>query len=510
MPRLFLTFCAALLSVAALSPQTVRVKVRVILVDKDLNQKPVPFVVVKFAGSAGSAIEAKTGLDGSAATSLPAGRYTVSTPKPAEMGGKRYSWNFAADVRGAEQEIDLTNDNAKIEELVADTKNASAGGDLTSLFEKLKNSIFTVHAEGKDGSGVLVDPAGLVVTNNHVVQSSGYIALQFDKMRKVPAKLLASNADKDVAVLWVNPKAFPEAQIAPIIPSDGKAHIEVGQRVFTIGNPFGREKVLTTGVISKVEKDAITSDITINPGNSGGPLFTLDGQAVGITTAGLRTLASIVPIQEARPLLDQARKSMSSQTPPGTNLLPVEPVDKFPADALKPLLQQQKMDTKPYFFDAGEFQIGIFTPTMRYFLKHEEEMNAARKSAKRTSGDPSQAKPPDEALSEAQEYEATETVYVRPKFGGMIKVKFKNGFQKMKLLCGGKEIEPIDPGRSEFELTDFRGRVVDTTYRGRYTFPPEAISPSCGGMTLEIFSEKDPNTPTRKTLDAETISRVWN
>src|SRR5262249_56483206 len=99
---------------------------------------------------------------------------------------------------------------------------------------------------------------------------------------------------------------------------------------------------------------------------------------------------------------------------------------------------------------------------------------------------------------------------VRQKVGGMLKVKFKNGFQKMRLLCGGKEIEPIDPGRAEFDLTDFRGRVVDTTYQGRYTFPPEAISPSCGGMTLEIFSEKDPNTPVRKPLDTETVNRVRN
>src|SRR5215475_8091004 len=500
MPRPLLAAIAALFFTMSPQPQPqqVHVSVRVILVDKDLNQKPVPFLSIKVKNSAPkSEQEIKTGLDGTAQIDLAPGHFTFSTAKPIDFGGKKYSWRYEADVKGTTQEIVLTNDNAKVEELPADPKNTNpASGDLTALFDKLKNSIFTVHAEGKDGSGFLVDPSGLVVTNNHVVQSSGYLALQFDKMRKVPAKLLAQNADKDVAILWVNPKAFPEAQIAPIIPSDGKAHIEVGQRVFTIGNPFGREKVLTTGVISKVEKDAITSDITINPGNSGGPLFTLDGQAVGITTAGLRTLASIVPIDEARPL--------------GTNLFPVEPADKFPADALKPLLQQQKMDTKPYFFDAGEFQVAILTPTMRYFLKHEEEMNAARKSAKRTSGDASQAKAPEAALSEAQEYESTEMIVVRPKFGGMIKVKFKNGFLKMRLLCGGKEIEPIDPGRTEFELTDFRGRVVDTTYQGRYTYPPESISPSCGNMTLQIFTEKDQNTPIAKTLDAETINRVWN
>jgi len=509
MPRRFFVVAAAFCFALTARPQTsqVHVSVRAILVDKDLNQKAVPFLAVKVKSSANKTEqEIKTGLDGTAQIDLAQGRFVFSTSKPVEFNGKKYSWNLEVVVKGAAQEVVLTNDNATIEEGLPETKS----GDLTALFDKLKNSIFTVHAEAKDGSGFLVDSTGLVVTNNHVVQSSGYLALQFDKLRKVPAKLLASNADKDVAVLWVNPKAFPEAQIAPIVPADSKAHIEVGQRVFTIGNPFGREKVLTTGVISKVEKDAITSDITINPGNSGGPLFTLDGQAVGITTAGLRTLASIVPIEEARPLLEQAKKSMQGAAPPGTNLLPVEPADHFPADALKALLQQQKMDTRPYFFDVGEFQIGIFTPMMRYFLAHEQEMNAARKSAKRTSGDASQAKAPEGALSAAQEYESTEMILVRPKYSALFKVKFKNGFQKMRLLCGGKEIEPIDPGRSEFELLDLRGRVADTTYQGRYTYLPEAISPSCGGMTLEIFSEKDPNTAITKTLDAETVQRVWN
>jgi len=514
MPMPHLAICSVLLCAFALNPQAppVHVKIRAILVDKDLNQKPVPFLAIKEKDSTGAVKEIKTGLDGIAQVNLPQGHFTFSSAKPVEFGGKKYSWNIEADIKGAEQEIIFSNDNARIENGTPDSTipNSSGSGDLTALFDKLKNSIFTVRAEGKEGYGFLVDSRGLVVTNNHVVQSSTYLALQFDKLRKVPAKLLAQNADKDVAILWVNPKAFPEAQVAPLIPSDGKAHIEVGQRVFTIGNPFGREKVLTTGVISKVEKDAITSDITINPGNSGGPLFTLDGQAVGITTAGLRTLASIVPIQEAQPLLDQARKSMEGQSPPGTNLLPVEPADHFPADALKSVLQQQKMDTRPYFFEAGEFQVAILTPMVRYFLRHEEEMNAARKSAKRTSGDASQAKAPESALSEAQEYESTATVLVRPKYSAFFKVKFKNGFQKMRLLCGGKEIEPIDPGRSEFELMDVRGRVADTTYEGSYTYLPEAISPSCGGMALEIFSEKDPKTPVTKSLDADTIQRVWN
>jgi S1-C subfamily serine protease len=513
MPRPLLTLAIAFLSAVSFQPQTppVHVKIHAVLVDKDLNQKPVPFLAIKIKNStAGSEQEIKTGLDGSAQLDLAEGHFIFSTAKTVEFSGKKYLWNIEADVKGTEQAIDLTNDNAKTENAAPDAAPASvnAPGDLTALFDKLKNAIFTVRSEEGSGSGFLVDPSGLVVTNRHVVRSSSYLALQFDKKRKVPAKLLAENVDKDIAILWVNPEAFPEARVAPLVPP-GDPHIVVGQRVFTIGNPFGREKVLTTGVISKVEKDAIVSDITINPGNSGGPLFTLDGQAAGITRAELRTLASIVPIEAARPLIEQAKKSMVGAAPPSKEFLPVEPPDHFPADALKAILSQEKMDTKPYFFDAGEFEIGVYTPPLNYFLRHDQEMNAARKSAKRNGSDPSQAKAPDSALTEAQDYEPVIFLRVRPKFSYFFKVKFKNGFQKMILRCNGTPVQPIHPGRGEFELYA-RGRAVDTTFQGLYEYAPDAFSPSCGGMTLDIFSDKDPNTPITKTLDPGIVQRVWS
>ncbi|HXC47589.1 MAG TPA: S1C family serine protease, partial [Candidatus Sulfotelmatobacter sp.] len=274
---------ASLLFTSGIYPQpqtaSVNVRVRVVLVDKDLNQKPVPFCIVNFrnVSNADAPAVLKTDLDGKAEKQLPPGRYSISTPKPIELGGKRYSWNLEIQITGAEQRVDLTNDNAKIEDLPpgssspGENKSSSgaAGGELTALFDKLKNSVVTIHSESGKGSGFLVDSSGLVVTNNHVVDSSSYLAVQFDDKRKVPARLVTSNIDKDLAVIRFDPAAFPEGVVAPLLPKEAAAHLAVGQRVFTIGNPLGREKALTTGVVSKIEKDSINSDININPGNSG-------------------------------------------------------------------------------------------------------------------------------------------------------------------------------------------------------------------------------------------------
>src|SRR5712664_4782731 len=97
--------CAALAQ-----PNSVKVRVRVILVDQELSQKPVPFFVVSLksgAKAAAKAAEVKTSLEGIAEAHLPPGRYTVSAPKAAELGSRRSSWNLPVSLSGAEQNIDL-------------------------------------------------------------------------------------------------------------------------------------------------------------------------------------------------------------------------------------------------------------------------------------------------------------------------------------------------------------------------------------------------------------------
>src|SRR5437879_2162548 len=133
-------------------PNLVKVRLRVILVDQELSQKPVPFFLVSLK-CAGKATEVKTSLEGTAEAQLPPGRCAVSSEKPAELGGKRFSWNIQVSLSDGEQNIDLTNDNAKVEEIPAPASAAkAASNDLTEHFKRLKNTVVTVRSESGHGT----------------------------------------------------------------------------------------------------------------------------------------------------------------------------------------------------------------------------------------------------------------------------------------------------------------------------------------------------------------------
>ena len=141
------------------------------------------------------------------------------------------------------------------------------------LYKHLQNCVLTVWSEFGSGTGFIIDPQGLVLTNQHVVGPSQYIAVQFDPNTKVSARLLAADPARDIAVLWVNLSAMPNAATAIIAKDDStQPAVLEGERVFTIGSPLSQRKIITTGVASKVESRAIISDVNINPGNSGGPI----------------------------------------------------------------------------------------------------------------------------------------------------------------------------------------------------------------------------------------------
>jgi hypothetical protein len=97
-------------------------------------------------------------------------------------------------------------------------------------------------------------------------------------------------------------------------------------------------------------------------------------------------------------------------------------------------------------------------------------------------------------------------------YGGPAHLKFKTDFYRMKLLCGGKEVEPIHPGKAATVANAHTAfvNVTDATYVGIYTYPADALQPSCGEVALELYSEKDPDKPNRKVLDSKAVERIWS
>jgi S1-C subfamily serine protease len=168
------------------------------------------------------------------------------------------------------------------------------------------------------GSGFVWDTAGHVVTNFHVIQEADAANVTMSDHSSWEARLVGAYPDKDLAVLRVE---APADRLHPI-PVGTSADLQVGQKVFAIGNPFGLDQSLTTGVISalgrEIEsvtrrpiKDLIQTDAAINPGNSGGPLLDSAGRLIGVNTAifspsgAYAGIGFAIPVDEVNRLVPQ-------------------------------------------------------------------------------------------------------------------------------------------------------------------------------------------------------------
>jgi len=135
-------------------------------------------------------------------------------------------------------------------------------------------------------------------------------------------------------------------------------------------------------------------------------------------------------------------------------------------------------------------------------------MQGIQKGPKHFRDDSQQADLPERVLEEAQEYQPTVIIRVVPKHG-LWDREFKDSFRSMRLLCAGKEVPPIDPGRGPYELRDPGDHITGTTMEGFYSYQPDAISPNCGSVRLEIFSENAPHTPITRLVKSATVKRIW-
>ena len=183
-------------------------------------------------------------------------------------------------------------------------------------------------AEGS-GSGSVIDAQGNILTNFHVIERAEKLTVSFGGDRNYPAMVVGGDPDTDLAVIRLT---TPPKEPLTVIPLGDSDKLTVGQKVLAIGNPFGLDRTLTTGVISGLQRPlrarngrpiegAIQTDASINPGNSGGPLLDSHGKMIGINSQILSPSGAsagvgfAVPVNIAKRIVPQLVRNGSVRRP---------------------------------------------------------------------------------------------------------------------------------------------------------------------------------------------------
>lgn len=165
------------------------------------------------------------------------------------------------------------------------------------------------------GSGFIIDPNGLIVTNNHVVDGADQILAIMSDGKEYEAEIVGKDPNTDLALIKI--KSGEDFPVVTLGDSDG---LNVGEWVVAIGNPFGLEQTVTAGIVSAKGRvigsgpydDFIQTDASINPGNSGGPLINMNGEVIGINTAIIASGQGIgfaIPVNLAKGIIKQLETS---------------------------------------------------------------------------------------------------------------------------------------------------------------------------------------------------------
>ncbi len=172
------------------------------------------------------------------------------------------------------------------------------------------------------GSGVIVDPSGLIVTNYHVIKDADEVKVALSDGREFESKILLRDKTTDLVVLKINAK-----DKLPVLPFANSDKVEVGDLVLAIGNPFGVGQTVTSGIVSAQSRTQvgisdfdffIQTDAAINPGNSGGALIDMRGRLIGLNTAiysrsgGSVGIGFAIPSNMVRAVVEAARRGATS------------------------------------------------------------------------------------------------------------------------------------------------------------------------------------------------------
>jgi hypothetical protein len=477
-----------------------------------------------------------TARDGTAQVMLRPGNYTVESDKPLGFHGRRYEWMQIVDIAaGRDTVLDLTATNAEVVEAGAADTASDPASEPTSgdILEQWRDSVVGIWTATTHASGFLVDARGLLVTHQRGIGDATSAAVQLTPERKVAARVLGADAGRNVAILWIDPGVVAGIRPVPLACPATGAPPEEGADVVTIGDPFRGGKDMTYGVVRGAASKELAADFPLPPGSAGGPVFSAAGAVVGVTSMAERSDdttrrddARIVRLEDVCAAVASAEPAMKGGQPPGPALLPVEPTRPFPADALEAGLER-RVDLEPYTMSSADFDIVLLTPPVLY-----RELHAPTTIPHTTS---KETKSPQAELSFMRrrmefggwsDYVAeiwpALLIRVTPRFveGFWAKVgriaaetqgvglpqfkRYKSGFVRLRALCGAVEVAPIHPFELDTPISE-RASIDE----GLYVFPPGALGPHCGTVTLVLHSEKGPEEGDRRTVDPRMLEQIW-
>ncbi len=387
--------------------------------------------------------------------------------------------------------------------------------DPAVLLRPWQHSMVALWTATSRAVGFAIDARGLIATSQRAVGNAETVEVQLTPSVKVAGRVLAADRARDVAIVWIDPKALASVTPVPLGCALPPRPLATGQDIFTIGSPLREPGGLRSGVVRRVEGRLIVSDFLLAEDGAGAPVFAADGVLVGITSRedhadeGRRNEPlAVVRIADACDVVAAAEKKMMAAAPPLATALPVEPVRPFPVDALTAAASRRAGSVAPYVTSSSVFDLAFITPVM---------ISDARQSAVPALQD----------FGNWSEYVAAAPpvllIRVTPKLvegfwttvargaamtQGMAipSIKhFKSGFSRMQAFCGASEVTPIHPFTLEHRVAE-RGDVIG---EGLYVFDPGALGPQCGTVKLVLYSEKEPGKGQTRVIDPKVIEQVW-
>ena len=453
-----------------------------------------------------------TTLAGTADVSLRPGRYAIESDQPVAFEGTTYEWSQRIDiVAGRDTTLQLTAGNASVETGASAARGATPSDtDPSFLAAQWRDTIVALWTPTRYASGFVVDARGLIVTNQRVVGTATTAEVQFSSEVKVQATVLASDPNRDVAILRVNPSVVASVRALPLGCGQTRPAVANGQELYNLGADMTGQKRLSLGDVTGVGPRLLLSDLNVTRTGAGGPVFTAGG-LIGFTTLDdrdpdERSDTRVVRIDQACELIAAAEEKLAGTMPPEATGLPLDPERAVDITALGGAVKNRAGNLSPYPMSTTDFDIAFITPVHVYAAK-----DAAPRPVMDFGNWAAYVAGYPRVLLVRATPKVVEALWAKVARGAAMTQgvslppikRAKSGFSRMRAFCGDAEVTPIHPFMVERRVSE-----TEAVYEGLYVFDPAAIGPQCGKVTLTVYSEDNPDKGDTRVVDPKVLEQI--